>query len=104
MESKDSFIEIKRVISDKETKKNIGTQPESIRVSMIESFRAWHKGGNDEKIKGDMTILVLKNSDKSAELEFKGKVRTMLIEEHYDNFLDRLSAKIIIRKSMHDAS
>ncbi len=67
------FIEINRVLSDKDTKINTTTQPESIDVSIIESFRGWHKGKNDINISGEMTLLILKDREnKDAEVEENG--------------------------------
>ena len=97
------FIEVNRVLSDKDTKINTSTQPESIDVSIIESFRGWHKGKNDIGIKGELTLLILKdrenkNPESNSGAEEKNRVRTMLIQESYKDFLNRMSARVVVRK------
>jgi len=107
------FVEILRVTSDKE-KVNDSVKPETILIDDIKSFRQWHKGRNDSRIKGDMTIIIVKDDKekKDNELEkidpiylteeekqsLKPKVKTILIEENYNDFLNRMSAHVPIRK------
>lgn len=98
------FIEIKRIVSDENKMNSASVQPESIDISLIESFRGWHKGKNDHGISGEMTLLVLKDKEKK-ESSFekvweigKPKVRTILIEESYSMFLDRMSARVVVRR------
>lgn len=88
-----SLIEINRVLSD-EDKNNISTEKEVIDVNMIRSFRNWHKGKKDEKIKGEMTLIVLKPDNPHAAT----KPRTMLIEEAYENFKNRIGYKVPLHK------
>lgn len=58
------FIEVRRVLSNKLTKENESIELETIDISLIKSFRAWHKGPKDNAIEGDMTILILKPDEK----------------------------------------
>lgn len=108
------FIEIKRVFSD-ENKVNISSNAESIDIDLIQSFRGWHKGRNDQQISGDMTLIVLKNTDEpeffvNEETELNGsmeveqnrkilkKVKTILIQESYSKFIERMSARVVVRR------
>lgn len=58
------FIEVRRVLSDKITKENRAIELETIDVSLIKGFRAWHKGPKDLAIEGDMTLVILKPDEK----------------------------------------
>lgn len=58
------FIEVRRVLSNKLTKENESIELETIDISLIKSFRAWHKGPKDAAINGEMTILILKPDEK----------------------------------------
>lgn len=91
------FIEVERVLADI-NKINYGTEKEFINVSEIKSFRPWHKGKNDHKIKGDMTIIVLNHSKElntinDNVMETNVKFRTMLISEKCNEFAGRLKYK-----------
>jgi hypothetical protein len=106
MSSGVEFIEIRRVASDKE-KVNISGKPEVIPIRKIDSFRAWHKGKNDVNIQGNMTIIIVCEDEKEKKEvdeildENKGdkrkKVKTILIEEDYKDFLARLSSAVPVR-------
>lgn len=111
-EPKLEFIEIRRVISDKQTRMNVGSQREAIPVAEIHTFRAWHKGKNDGYIKGEMTQVLLKpkkrkKDEKIAVMEGgkvservnprKDKPRVILIEESYSSFLFRMSHHVPVR-------
>lgn len=87
------FIEVKKVMGDKETGINTHSSPESLPIESIGPFRAWKKGVNDRNIKGEMTFVMIKN----AEGDTDGKKRVMLIEESYDSFRRRLGAYVIIK-------
>jgi hypothetical protein len=89
------LIEVKRVLSNNE-KINTSSEPEALDINLIQSFRAWHKGSKDNLIEGEMTLVVLK-SDKKNEDGTK-KTQTMLIEESYKDFLDRMSSRVIIKR------
>lgn len=89
----EQYIEVRRIVSNDE-KVNIESRPEVIEVGKIKSFRAWHKGNKDRLIKGEITILVMK-SDK---VDPERKIETMLIEEAYSDFIDRMSAKVIVKR------
>lgn len=90
------YIEILRVVSD-DNRNNVASRPEVIEAENIKSFRPWHKGPKDKLIEGDMTVIVLieKSTDDGQEKEI---VKTKLIEEAYENFRDRMSLKVIIKK------
>ena len=88
------FIEVKRVVSEKESSVNTHSSPESFPIDSIGPFRAWKKGVNDVKIKGDMTLVIIKNNDKEST---EKKEKTILIEESYESFKKRLGAYVIIK-------
>lgn len=105
------FIEVKRVLSNAD-RDNVGTQPEIFNVADIKSARAWHKGKHDKAIKGDMTIVLLRNDAKNTpetifneteeekswrEEKEKQKPKTILIEEPYQSFIRRMSQKAIVK-------
>lgn len=118
------FIEVDRVLSDKITKENVSVEKECVDISLIKTFRGWHKGDKDRMIKGEMTILILKpdfrpefkklSDDEKARLlpdelkEYESKLsrhideerkpHSMIIEESYSRFRDRMSRKVIVRK------
>lgn len=97
MATEKQLVEIKRVISNDEGI-NTSSRLETIDISDIKGFRAWHKGAKDAAIKGDMTILKVKDvSDPNA------KPKTVLIEESYDDFLNRMSSRVEVRSLMKDA-
>lgn len=97
------FIEVKKVIGDQVSGKNVGSSLEIIPISDIKGCREWHKGSNDSFIKGDMSLLVIKIGDDKMSSKIKeGKVKqvftkTILIEEAYRDFLYRLSRKAVIK-------
>lgn len=86
------FIEVKRVVSAKDSSVNTHSSPESLPIDSIGPFRAWKKGVNDVNIKGDMTLVMMKSEDDEDK---KGK--TILIEESYESFKSRLGAYVIIK-------
>ena len=88
------FIEVKRVVSDKETRVNTHSSPESLPIENIGPFREWKKGANDSKIKGSMTLILLKRPD-----DINGKPKSILIEESYESFKMRLGAHVIIKEN-----
>lgn len=127
------FIEVNRVLSNKVTKENVATEMECIDISLIKTFRGWHKGEKDRSIKGDMTILILMPDEKpvpkfdkkpDSELlrlsvkeleeyeeglkkyeqdmkdynESKSKTHSMIIEESYSSFRDRVGTKVVVRR------
>lgn len=98
-------------------KVNVKVHPEVILIDDIKSFRAWHKGDNDRYIPGDMTIIVLKPlpekeveevilhetpAEKAQREKDKKRFRTILIEESFRDFRDRINAKVPVRKLDHD--
>lgn len=91
--SSGTLIEIKRIISDKSTKENIGSRSETIEASDIKGFRAWHKGDKDSAIKGDITILKVKDKD-----DQNSRLKTILIEEKYEDFINRMSQHVKVKK------
>lgn len=92
MATEKQLVEIKRVISNDEGI-NTSSRLETIEINDIKGFRKWHKGPKDDAIKGDMTILKVKDStDPNA------KPKTVLIEESYEDFLNRMSSRVEIRK------
>lgn len=93
------LIEIKRIISDKD-KNNTGSEKEAIDPDMIRGIRAWHKGKNDTQIIGDMTLIVLKPD---YQMSAGSKPRTMLIEENYDDFMNRLAYKVPVHRLVVNA-
>lgn len=96
------FIEVDRVLSNKITKENVSVERECVDISLIKTFRGWHKGDKDKMIKGDMTILILKPdekpADQSEQVDELKRPHSMIIEESYSKFRDRISRKVIIRK------
>jgi len=87
------FIEIDRVLSD-DDKNNVSSEKETIDINSIRSFRVWHKGKKDEKIDGDMTLIILKPDVNSTAI----KPRTMLIKESYESFIGRVGHKASLRR------
>jgi hypothetical protein len=94
MSTETRLIEIKRVLSD-DDKNNYTSEKETFDVNMIQSYRSWHKGKKDEKIKGDMTLIVLKPTNFDSA---NTRPRTMLIEEDYDSFSNRVSYKVPVHR------
>jgi hypothetical protein len=80
-DSTPNFIRVKRVLSDKDSSVNTKIEDESININDIQGYRAWHKGPNDDKIVGPMTMVVKKSDSKN---------KTILIQEDYDKFEKRL--------------
>lgn len=96
------FIEVDRVLSNKVTKENVSVEKECVDISLIKTFRGWHKGPKDNAIKGDMTILILKPDEKpfddNTAPDATMRPHSMIIEESYSKFRDRMSRKVIVRK------
>lgn len=92
------FIEVDRVLSNKVTKENVSTERECVDISLIKTFRGWHKGPKDRAIKGDMTILILVPSEKIEEDDSLNKSHSMIIEESFSSFRDRIGSKVVVRK------
>lgn len=97
------FIEVRKVVGDKISGKNVDSSLEIIPISDIKGCREWHKGINDSFIKGEMSLLVIKiGEDKMLSKIKDGKVKpiftkTILIEESYTDFLYRLSRKAVVK-------
>lgn len=91
--SSGTLVEIKRIISDRESNVNTVSRLETIEASDIKGFRAWHKGPKDAAIKGDITILKVKDKDDPSD-----RVKTILIEEKYEDFVNRMSHRVEIKK------
>jgi hypothetical protein len=90
------FIEIKRVTKDK-NKVNI-LKDETIRIEDIKSFRPWFKNEQEKKeIKGEITMLVMKDSSVDIDSDSERKVNTLLVNEAYNDFLIRMRAVVIVR-------
>lgn len=81
MSNTPNFIKVKRVLSDKDSSINTKIEDETININDIQGFRAWHKGPNDDKIEGPMTMIIKKSDSKN---------KTILIQEDYDTFEARL--------------
>ena len=92
------FIEVDRVLSNKVTKENVSTERECVDISLIKTFRGWHKGPKDRAIKGDMTILILVPTEKTEEEDSLNKSHSMIIEESFSSFRDRIGTKVVVRK------
>src|SRR4051812_20203923 len=101
------MIEVLRVVNDG-GKVNMGARPECLDIDDIKSFREWHKGPNDKYIEGAMTIIVLepkkqveetvvRETEEERRNREKPKMRTWLIQEHYQDFKDRMGAKIPVK-------
>lgn len=91
------FIEVKKILASSD-KMNNGSEPCFINVSEIKNFRPWHKGANDVNIKGNMTLVVLNHSRllsvvNDNVLETNEKFRTILIDEDYGDFSQRMRSK-----------
>lgn len=94
------FIEVKKVIQHKATRTNTGTQKILINIDEIKGGRPWHKKDNDVFIKGHMTMLILKDNPLDApegDESRPARIRTMLIEEDYNDFKYRLGEKVPVK-------
>ena len=93
MENVEQFIEVMRVENeDREQKINSRSLPYTLNVREICGFRNWKKGPNDIKIKGEMVSVILKSNRTESD-----KMKTILIEESYNAFKDRLSYKAVVK-------
>lgn len=86
------FIQINRVLTEKDSKMNTHVSPESINVNRIAGFRKWIKGGNDIKISGEMTLLLIR---KISDIDSSQKPSSMLIQESYESFKARLGKAVV---------
>jgi hypothetical protein len=90
------FIQVDRVVKDKTGQQVVA--PETISIDEIRSFRPW-KFTETDKVKGKCTLLVLKSTSRAtgqpAEKE-NDNLPTMVINESYDNFLQRMSGRVIL--------
>lgn len=93
--SQEKYIEVRRVVSNKEGI-NTESRPEVIETEVIKSFRKWNKGPKDTLIQGDMVQLVLKEDKKTK--DGGERAVTMLIEETYSGFFERMNLKSPIKK------
>ena len=93
------FIEVMRIISEDNSPVKSHSSPEMLPVDIIGPFRGWKKGENDVKIKGEMTLIVLKDfaRNENGEVLEDRRPRKILIEESYESFKSRLSTKIVTR-------
>lgn len=92
------FIEVKKVIQNKTTGINTGTLNILLNIDDIRGGRPWHKKGNDVLIKGAMTQLILSdNRPENPESDKPARIRTLLIEEQYDDFKYRLAEKVPVK-------
>lgn len=90
------FIHVRRIVRD-----NKGVQkivPEVMRIDEIKTFRPWYKNDNDT-FEGDAILILLKSSSRvtgqpSEKADDNGP--TMMIQEEWGHFLDRMSGKVII--------
>lgn len=93
------FIEVDRVLSNKVTKENVATERECVDISLIKTFRGWHKGEKDRAIKGEMTLIILVPDEKTSEEDKSiDKSHSMIIEESFSSFRDRIGTKVVVRK------
>lgn len=93
------FIQIDRIVKDKSGTQKVKT--EVLNISELHSFRPWHKGEYDTFEKEDVTLLVMKSSAKTtgqrdADDKKKDELPTMIIHESYDNFIQRMSGRVIL--------
>ena len=111
------FIEVSRITEDKNKIQVI--RPETICVADIKTFRPWHRGKTDT-YKGDATIIVLRpvsekpdqdptvkkpndndecscGSKKKYKQCCKETLPTILINESYHDFLNRMNGKVILK-------
>jgi hypothetical protein len=113
-ENKDSFmefIEVRRVITNRRSEQSV--VKETINVKDIKTFRSWHKGKSDT-FAGEATLIVFyghptKNDDArpadagtsgdSDNNDDKLKLPTMLIAEDYTSFIDRMSARVVVKRA-----
>lgn len=101
------FIEIRKIVAD-ENKENSASLPQVLNVADLHQFRAWRKGKNDLRIKGDITQLTVREfpikettSMDQGYMEVKSEqkpvLKTYLIEESYESFKYRLADKAEIK-------
>ena len=75
------FVEVEKITEKKDAVKIV---TETINLSEIKGIREWHKSAlENEKIKGDITILYLQSLDPS-------KSNDMKINENYNKFISRI--------------
>lgn len=94
------LIEIRKIVTDKNTGHNTHSEVRAIKICDIKSFRRWHKNPiKDAAIKGDMTMIML-SSDTVYIVGDNQKAHfpTMLIEESYDDFAYRLGEKVPLNR------
>jgi hypothetical protein len=91
------FIQVDRVIKDKSGIQVVA--PEVIAISEIKTFRPW-KFTETDTVKGKCTLLVLKSTSRAtgqpAEKDEKENLPTMVINESFTNFLQRMSGRVIL--------
>jgi hypothetical protein len=99
------YIELKRVVTDKDTKENKSINKETMKISRIEFYRGWHKGLRDKAIKGEMTLLMVKpysSAEEEVEKEVtdvkSDKLVPVLIEESYESFSSRMSERVVVKR------
>lgn len=88
------LIAIKKVTTDKNGK--VVVRDEVIRPGDVKSFRDWFKTEKEKVVDGPITLVVLEDeiNDKKTG---KPKQRTLLINESFKDFSDRMSKHIVIR-------
>lgn len=90
-----NFIKVQRILNDNDSV-NAKVQSETININDIKGFRSWHKGKNDAHIKGDITLVVMKSTIKIKDSEER-KPQTILINEKYEDFEERISQRTTIK-------
>lgn len=98
-EKQKRFIEVRKIVTDKSTKMNTHSEPRSLDIDDIKSFRRWHKSDKDSLIKGEMTQIMLESDTVYIIGENKKPhFPTMLIEEGYEDFAYRLSQRVPVNR------
>lgn len=116
------FIEVRRIVNGKRGQQVVH---ETMLVDDIKTFRPWHKSDTDT-FKGEATMIVLKQNAKVADhateidrdclkdvenifknygynqdnidsfLKKRDNLNTMMINEDYNDFLKRMSGRVIL--------
>lgn len=108
------FIEVKRITTTGRGTSNEKPliQLELIKISDIKACRHWHIGKNDAPVAYEQTLLIMEGGkqgeDKPAvdennymdrdNFSQNKKVPTILIQEKYEAFRDRLSTRVPVNK------
>jgi len=83
-----NLIKVQIILDGKEGK-NSKIENETIDANDIKGCRHWHKGDNDKKVEGDITMIIMKTDQFHKDSTVR-KVKKILINENCDVFEKRL--------------